>query len=123
MTSERFRRLGQVRAERLTRPLEWTTAHGDMLHGEVGDWIVTALDGSNERTVKPAAFEKTYEPVGDGIYRRTGVVRAYQVDASTAVATLEGEARAEVGDWIVTDDQGNSWPVPDDVFRQGYEPL
>lgn len=69
-----------------------------------------------------AEFPKLYEAVGDGRFRRRGEVTAVQTIDRTVVETLEGDAVAEPGMWIVTDERGNSWPVPDDEFRSGYEP-
>ena len=48
---------------------------------------------------------------------------AHQVSTPVTVSTLEGVARAEPGDWIVTAPDGSSWPVPDEVFRRSYEPV
>jgi hypothetical protein len=50
-----------------------------------------------------------------------GEVSAVQVTDRTVVATLEGDAKPEPGMWIVTDGD-NSWRVPDEEFRRGYEP-
>lgn len=78
-------------------------------------------DGS-VRSVTAPEFPQLYEPVGGDRFRRRGEVNAVQVTEATVVATLEGDAVAEPGMWIVTDDRGQSWPVPDEEFRRGYEP-
>lgn len=116
----RYRRTGEVTAHRLSRPAEWTTAHGNVLRGQPGDWLVSSRDGG-ERTVSDAAFHTSYEPVGDGRYRRTGEVFARRAQTREVVQTSEGPATAEPGDWVVTADDGTSWPVPDKVFRATYE--
>ena len=115
----RFRRVGEVTAHRLDAPVEWTTSSSDNMRGEAGDWWVEGPEGVF-RTVTDREFAATYEPLGDGRYRRFGVMTARQVDAEELVETLEGPTRALPGMWIVTGPNGNSWPVPDEVFRQGY---
>ena len=42
--------------------------------------------------------------------------------AGERVATQEGEDVAGEGQWRVTDDDGNSWFVPEDVFTANYRP-
>lgn len=37
------------------------------------------------------------------------------------IATLEGWRRVNPGDWIVTDDSRNTWPMADEMFRLLYE--
>ncbi|MGB7962030.1 MAG: hypothetical protein WCF12_03590 [Propionicimonas sp.] len=117
----RFRRRGEVRAHLLTEDRSWTTGAGSSLRGRAGDWWVEGTDGS-VRSVSAAEFPQLYAPMGDERYRRRGEVTAVQVTSGTVVATLEGDAIADPGMWIVTDDRGNSWPVPDNEFRRGYEP-
>lgn len=117
----RFRRRGEVRARLLTADRSWTTSSGSTLWGRAGDWWVEGPDGSG-RCVSAAEFPELYEAVGDGRFRRLGEVTAVQTTDRTLVATLEGDAVAEPGMWTVTDDRGNSWPVPDEEFRRGYEP-
>lgn len=86
-----------------------------------GDWKVTDLSGGSLRGVAAHEFEELYEPLGDNRYRRTGSVIARRADQPETVQTLEGPAVAQAGDWIVTDPRGNSWPVPDEDFRRGYQ--
>jgi hypothetical protein len=38
------------------------------------------------------------------------------------IQTLEGEMRADPGDWIVCGVKGEFYPVRDDIFRATYEP-
>lgn len=115
-----FRRIGTVIAERLSEARTWVTQYGDELHGKAGDWLVTD-DKGVERTVSSNEFPKLYEALPDGTYSRTGTVTARQADITEMVKTLEGTATAAPGDWIVTAPDGSSWPVPDAVFRSGYE--
>jgi hypothetical protein len=120
--SRRFRRIGEVTATHLQAAVEWRTTTGEVLRGRAGDWWVEGPDGVG-RTVTGAEFQATYEPLGGDRYRRTGVVTARRVESEELVDTLEGPARAFPGMWIVTGPNGNSWPVPDEVFRQGYREI
>lgn len=115
-----FRRVGTVTAVQLARPTRWTTATGDTLTGHQGDWLVTDESG-DQRTVSQASFNDLYAALPDGRFRRKGTVQARRVLASETVETQEGTATARPGDWIVTADDGTSWPVPDSLFRYGYE--
>lgn len=117
----RFRRSGVVRARLLTADRSWTTSAGSVLRGRAGDWWVEGPDGS-ARSVTAAEFPQLYEAVGGDRFRRRGEVDAVQTTDRTVVETLEGDAVAGPGMWLVTDERGNSWPVPDDEFRRGYEP-
>ena len=52
-----------------------------------------------------------------------GGVTAERVEVRTDVITREGHATAHAGDWVVTSEDGWSWPVRDAVFRASYELL
>lgn len=116
-----FRRVGEVRAVRLDQDHVWTTSTGSLMRGHAGDWLVTGPDGV-ERTVAGVEFPQLYELVEGDRYRRLGTVTARRASARETVATLEGDAVADPGDWVVTDSRGHSWPVPDAEFRASYEP-
>ncbi len=38
------------------------------------------------------------------------------------IRTLEGDHRADVGDWIIRGVKGEFYPCRDDIFRMTYEP-
>lgn len=80
---------------------------------------MTGPDGST-RTVTPAEFAHWYQLIAGERYRWLGSVRARRAVAVKVIVTLEGAATARPGDWVVTGPNGNSWPVPDEVFRAGY---
>lgn len=117
-----YGRVGTVTAVRLDAARDWTTSAGDRLRGEAGDWLITSPDGGL-RTAKDEQFRRSYERVDGDTWRRTGTVRAWQTREPLTVATLEGNATADPGDWIVTAPDGSSWPVPDKVFRASYAEL
>lgn len=48
----------------------------------------------------------------------------YDPHTDTAlIPTLEGEMRADLGDWIVTGIAGELHPVKPDIFERTYEPV
>ncbi|EZH67938.1 sugar ABC transporter substrate-binding protein [Bacillaceae bacterium JMAK1] len=51
------------------------------------------------------------------------VVCAYQTSQERTIDTLEGKMKANVGDWIVTGVNGESYPVKPDIFEKTYEPV
>lgn len=116
----RFRRTGTVTATVLTEALTWQNDEGATMRSEAGDWWVSSRDGG-ERGVAAHRFPALYEPLEGDSYRRLGGVDAYRVTtAGTLVLTLEGLSPARIGDWIVRDDRGDMWPVPDDAFTSSY---
>ena len=122
-TAIRFRRSGRVRLVRVAERAEtWTTPSDSTMTAEVGDMIITAETGGDLRSVKPDSFAATYAQVEGDVYERTGEVWARPAQPGERVMTQEGEDIAGEGQWRVTDDDGNSWFVPEDVFTAGYRP-
>ena len=118
----RFRRSGRVRLVRVAERVEtWTTDSGSTMTAQPGDMIIS----SGERTwsITPGSFAATYAQVEGDVYERTGEVWARPAKPGELVATQEGEDVAGEGQWRVTDDTGNSWFVPEDVFAANYRPV
>ncbi|WP_332601821.1 hypothetical protein [Arthrobacter sp. S2(2024)] len=115
---ELFERLGTVHALQLLEDWTWTTKRGDTLRASAGDWRIH--DDEASWTVKAELFAATYRHIGGDCYKRVGVVRARQVCSVETVRTLEGDATALQGDWIVTGAMGESWPVSEVDFRERY---
>jgi hypothetical protein len=118
-TAAEFERVGTVRARRLHSRQHWTRPAGGELSGEAGDWRVFD-DRGDERTIRDAAFQASHEPLGGERWRRTGTYRAWQVSDERVLRTLEGEAVAHPGDWVVEGRGGERWPVSDEQFRRTY---
>ncbi len=110
-----------VKAERLTATKTWLTANGSDLTAQPGDWIVS--DGITSWTVAAYVFDATYVAIGDGRFRKAVVVTARQLQHRATVATIEGPARAGVGDWLVCNPGGEVWPVTATEFARRYERL
>lgn len=118
----RYSRHGTVEAHRLDAARDWVTTEGDVLRSEAGDWWVVSSSGGG-RGVSASEFPCLYEQVEGATYRRIGEVGARQVARHEQLKSLEGDLDAAPGTWIVTDDRGNSWVVPDSVFRHDYAPV
>ena len=120
-----YERTGAVVATRLTKRTSWVAESGEELVSESGDWWVTDEDGTNGRGVAPDAFARTYvaDAAEPGRYLRVGRVAAHRAAGGEVVHTLEGEERANAGDWIVVDELDNAWPVPAAQFSAGYRRL
>ena len=121
-TPVRFRRHGRVTLLRVVeRPETWTTRSGKLMTVAIGDRVITDPAGGI-RSVTPDSFASTYKQVEGNLYERTGEVWARPAQPGERVMTQEGEDVAGEGQWLVTDDDGNSWFVPEDVFELGYRP-
>ncbi len=55
--------------------------------------------------------------------KRPVVVEAYQTDKEMIIHTLEGDMRANVGDWIITGLRGEQYPCKSDIFEKTYESI
>lgn len=110
---------GDIEAYQLTMPTTWYNHNGSPERAEVGDWI--ANDGRAIWTVGQAVFAETYAAAGDGHYRKRFPVQAVRLDSDCVIETLEGDARANVGDWLVMNPSGECWPVQGWIFPERYE--
>ena len=52
--------------------------------------------------------------------KRPVLVTAERARTALIIPTLEGDMRAESGDWIVTGVRGERYPVKDEIFRASY---
>lgn len=120
MGDRTFRRVGTVLSYQLDTDHEWTTSGGDVLVGRAGDWLVS--NDSDMWTVAADVFERTYEQLPNGRWRKTALITAVRATERTTIQTLEGPAVAEVGDWIATNPTGESWPIKADTFARHYVP-
>lgn len=55
-------------------------------------------------------------------YRKKPVIiEAYQTDEEQVIHTLEGDMKADAGDYIITGVKGEQYPCKPDIFEQTYE--
>lgn len=114
----------RVRARRAEADHEVTTARGKLRARGGEDFIITY--GPNDRAViRGDIFEKTYEADGIGVYKKRSdiVLRYFTLERPALIHTLEGEQRAEPGDWIMQGVAGELWPVPREKALRKYDPL
>lgn len=55
------------------------------------------------------------------IYRKTSTIQAYCACEPGVVETRWGPISYEHGDWLVTNPDGETYPVKPDVFERDYE--
>lgn len=48
-------------------------------------------------------------------------VEAFQTKKEYIFHTLEGDMKANIGDWILTGINGEQWPVKDEIFKKTYK--
>ncbi|ORW30777.1 hypothetical protein AWB91_17485 [Mycobacterium paraense] len=113
-----FTRSGTVSAEQRSQPWTWTSDSGHTMRADAGDWAV-GEDGK-VWSVRDNIFRDTYEPAGDGRWRRKGIVQARPARPGETVNTLEGATAAADGDWVVRGSDGEQWPVPGEEFARRY---
>ncbi len=113
-----FTRVGTVTAEQRSAPWTWTSDSGHTMRADAGDWAVVG-DGK-VWSVRDNIFRHTYEPAGDGRWRRSGTVQARPAHAGETVDSLEGPTVAADGDWVVRGSDGEQWPVPGAEFARRY---
>ena len=92
-------------AQQLTQPttLLHTWGQQDM---KPGDWIVTrrAKDGSTKHIgVRSTAFERTYQHIGEGLYRRVGKIKALRIPYDYKFVGIDSDSfeHAPAGSYIV----------------------
>lgn len=49
------------------------------------------------------------------------VIEAYRADREMIIHTLEGDMKADVGDYIITGLRGEQYPCKPDVFEKTYQ--
>lgn len=55
-------------------------------------------------------------------YRKKPVIiEAFQTDREMIIHTLEGDMKANVGDYIITGLRGENYPCKPDIFEKSYE--
>lgn len=111
-----------VRARLAEADCEVETGNGRLFARGGEDYIISY--GAEERSVvRGDIFERTYEPLGGGLFRkRTDVVfRCFTLKHDATINTLEGPQRAEAGDWVIQGVAGELWPVPRDKALEKYE--
>ncbi len=53
--------------------------------------------------------------------KRPVVVEAFQAEEAITIHTLEGDMKAEAGDYIIIGVNGEKYPCKPDIFKKTYE--
>lgn len=87
---------------------------GGRLHARGGLDYIIEHGGNHRAVVRGDIFERTYEPLGDGRFRKREdvILHAFTLERPALVHTLEGPQKAEPGDWVIEGVAGELWPVP-----------
>lgn len=98
--------------------------HGKM-QAKGGEDVIIAHGEDDQSVVRLDIFERTYEPLGGGLYRKRDdvVLRYFTLDRPALVETLEGPQEAAPGDWIMQGVTGELWPVARDKALEKYRPI
>lgn len=54
--------------------------------------------------------------------KKPAIIEAYQTDVEMIIHSLEGDMKANVGDFIITGVNGEQYPCKPDIFYKTYEP-
>lgn len=49
------------------------------------------------------------------------VIEAYKTDTPLIIHTLEGDMKADIGDYVITGLRGEKYPCKPDIFEKTYE--
>lgn len=49
------------------------------------------------------------------------VIEAYKTDIPLIIHTLEGDMKADIGDYVITGLRGEKYPCKPDIFEKTYE--
>lgn len=110
-------------------PIETNEVHsiseGD-LNAEKDDFIID--DGNNTYPVKPSIFYETYQ-TPDNLESKNGwfkvskkpvQVKAKKVESEKFIQTLEGEIKANIGDYIIKGVRDEEYPIKPKLFNKNY---
>lgn len=62
-----------------------------------------------------------YEDRFEAYRKKPVIVGAYQTEEEVVLDTLEGDMKANEGDWIIKGVKGELYPCKPDVFKMTYE--
>lgn len=94
---------------------------GGPQHAKAQDWIVSS--NGEVYTIDAESFANTYEPVGQGQYKKTAPTWARPTSADGEIATKEGISKYKAGDWLASNDvDGNDmYTISSETFKKTME--
>lgn len=122
---QRYRRKADQVVSAIRLVLEFDGLHyskwGAQQRAESGDWLVDNM--GDVYTVSADSFERTYQQVSPGRWKKSAPVWAEQTNEAGSVATQEGRTHYQAGDWLVSNDEAgtDSYAISAAKFDQLYE--
>lgn len=123
---KRYRRRGDalvvaVRLDLDTEGFTYRKWGGDQTC-KAGDWVVN--NDGDTYTVDGEVFDRTYEEVRPGLFKKTSDVWARVAEEGGEIRTREGVTSFRAGDYLVFNDpdEDDGWAVAPEKFEQLYEP-
>lgn len=65
-------------------------------------------------------LEKTMNSIGKNFRKKPVIVRAFRTKTEFIIHTLEGNHKANIGDWIIQGIKGEFYPCKPDIFEKTY---
>ena len=122
-------------AKQMNTPFAVRLISGDEIYGQPGDYACVAPGGEDRWIVNRHIFERTYEAhllkldepaqkrlVRQGFrpYLKHQVTWAKKLDKPKIIHTLEGDVRAQAGDYLCVGTNGEQWPQKPGRFEANY---
>jgi hypothetical protein len=97
---------------------------GGSLQAKGGEDFIVQSENGDTAIVRGDIFERTYEPLADGRFRKRSdvIFHAFTLDRPALVHTLEGPQKADTGDWVMEGVSGELWPVSRAEADAKYQP-
>ncbi len=88
---------------------------------KAGDWLLN--NDGDTYSVAGDVFERTYEKVSDGVYKKVSTIWAEIADKNGKIKTKEGETHYSAGDYIVFNegDEQDGYAIEASKFVAMYE--
>jgi hypothetical protein len=72
-------------------------------------------------TITTAELKRRISRNGAQFVKKPIVVRAFQTAKEIMISTLEGDMKANVGDWIIEGVNGEFYPCKPEIFAKTYK--
>lgn len=82
-------------------------------------WNLIEVVEMNNKTMD--FIKEKIETIGKKFRKKPVIIRAFKTDKELIIPTLEGNHKANVGDWIIEGVNGEFYPCKSDIFEKTYE--
>lgn len=73
-----------------------------------------------KKPIQIAAFRYGFEEIPEWMYGKTWVIHEDTDDEYLMIHTLEGDMRADIGDYIIKGIKDEIYPCKSDIFKASY---